>query len=1069
MANTKNTNSKNSDKTSEKKSPRAAKSPEKEKIRQSAAEKQAALYKKKLIHDEIMAFVIIVVGIILLVMSIKPESSGILGALVNKVLFGLFGKAAYAIPYFMILFGALVFTRRLAFITVRSGIAVTMLFVSIASMFSVNLADGASKAGEAVALGFTTGKGAGGLFGSLFAYLMLQAFGKIVLYLICAALIVIALLFIINSPISAGLDNAKIKHAAYKKAKEEQRQALLEAEEQYRAEQEEKAANFVPETGKQIGMPFGLMSKKDAEDKKKKENILTLAASENFDKKEEEPQPQEQEGEDAPKSEIDAFFDAKKAERAKAEALKEEEKAEAAPQEPEEEPEKAARDIEIRWDIPAEEEPPAEVEELPKEAAPQSKIPEEPERKIEYVPEPYISSNQKKILGYVNDESLFGRDHKIEGFGLNAEKPASALQTMLQDDFVNQPEEPQIPVTENTSAILERLAAEPEKEDPWNIQAPAEEPEPETAPVDIDPMPAEGFGDEPEEDLPEEEDDDASAFDFQPARPAAAPVQSRPSFRLSGSQTYQPPVRQEAPQAPGHALHKPAEPAAQTQPQTPPVPKDKPYEFPPIELLNKPAPQINYNPESDLRSQADILEKTLASFGVSAKVVDMIKGPAVTRFEVQPATGVKVSRITSLQDDLALNLRAKSLRIEAPIPGKAAVGIEISNETIASVYLREILEADAFKRAKSRISVGLGKSVAGTPVVADLKKMPHLLVAGATGSGKSVCINSILISLLYKAKPDEVKLLLVDPKVVELSNYNGIPHLMVPVVTEPAKAAAALGWAVAEMNDRYNKFAEKSVRDLQSYNEAVTADGEEDEKMPQIVIIIDELADLIMASKNQVEDYICRLAQKARAAGMHLIIATQRPSADIITGVIKANVPSRIAFKVSSQIDSRVILDMGGAEKLLGRGDMLYGPQDLSKPERVQGCFVSDEEVNSVIDFVKTHNGKAEYSESVTSAMDKVGAGPAAASDDEEDEMLGEAIEAVIRAEAASVSSLQRRFRIGYNRAARLIDMMEERGIVGPADGGRPRKVLMTLAEYEGRYTAGNDPVDEEITAYTPF
>ncbi|MBQ5437856.1 MAG: DNA translocase FtsK, partial [Firmicutes bacterium] len=406
--------------------------------------------------------------------------------------------------------------------------------------------------------------------------------------------------------------------------------------------------------------------------------------------------------------------------------------------------------------------------------------------------------------------------------------------------------------------------------------------------------------------------------------------------------------------------------------------------------------------------------------------------------------------------------------IEAPIPGKAAVGIEISNDAIAPVYLREIIDSKEFKNAKSKISVGLGRGISGTSVVANLKDMPHLLIAGATGSGKSVCINSIIISLLYKASPDEVKLILVDPKVVELSCYNGIPHLMVPVVTEPAKAAAALGWAVAEMNDRYNKFADRGVRDLQSYNEAVRADGEEDLLMPQIVIIIDELADLIMAAQNQVEDYISRLAAKARAAGMHLIVATQRPSVDVITGVIKANIPSRIAFAVSSQVDSRTILDMAGAEKLLGKGDMLYSPQGISKPVRVQGSFVSDQEVFDVIDFIKQNCKKVTYSESVTTAMNKAGAGPAAQSD-EDDELLADAIDTVVRSETASVSSLQRRFRIGYNRAARLIDLMEERGIVGPADGSKPRKVLLSIEQYEDLVASsqGGEPVPDEIDAYT--
>ncbi len=477
--------------------------------------------------------------------------------------------------------------------------------------------------------------------------------------------------------------------------------------------------------------------------------------------------------------------------------------------------------------------------------------------------------------------------------------------------------------------------------------------------------------------------------------------------------------------------------------------KEPAYRYPPMELLNKPSETKSGGSAAVMSRQAQVLEETLASFGVSATVVDMVKGPSVTRFEVHPAAGVKVSKIVSLQDDLALNLKAKSLRIEAPIPGKAAVGIEISNDVATPVLLREVMESREFRSAKSKISVALGKNVTGSSVVANLSDMPHLLIAGATGSGKSVCINSMILSLLYKASPEEVRLILIDPKVVELSIYKGIPHLLMPVVTEPAKASAALGWAVSEMNERYNKFAEESVRDLQSYNETVRANGEEEKVLPNIIIIIDELADLIMSAQNAVEDSICRIAQKARATGMHLIIATQRPSVDVITGVIKANIPSRIAFAVSSQVDSRTILDMGGAEKLLGKGDMLYYPQGKPKPERIQACFVSEGEVVKVIDFLRENSQENEYDPEVIKAVSSGGSQSADDYIDEEDELLPDAIECVVRAEQASVSMLQRRFRIGYNRAARLMDSMQERGIVGPADGSRPRKVMLSPEQFE--------------------
>lgn len=469
------------------------------------------------------------------------------------------------------------------------------------------------------------------------------------------------------------------------------------------------------------------------------------------------------------------------------------------------------------------------------------------------------------------------------------------------------------------------------------------------------------------------------------------------------------------------------------------------YQLPPTELLSKAVGSAKAEEGLTLKAKATKLEQTLLNFGVNAKVLQVTKGPAVTRYEIQPNVGVKVSSIVRLADDIALNLEARSIRIEAPIPGKAAVGIEVENERINLVVLREIIESREFREANSKIAFAVGKDISGNAIVANLKDMPHLLIAGSTGSGKSVCLNSLIISILYRAKPDEVKLVLIDPKVVELGYYNGIPHLLIPVVTEPTKAAAALNWAVAEMTDRYKKFAEIGVRDLESYNETVKSKGEPEKRLPQVVIIIDELADLMMVAPAQVEESICRLAQMARAAGMHLIVATQRPSVDVITGVIKANIPSRISFAVSSQFDSRTILDMGGAEKLVGKGDMLFNPLGMSKPIRVQGAFISDTEVHKVIEFLKNQAPDNEYSQEIISRIDKT---YEAGTDDDSDELLQDAIETVVRAEQASVSMLQRRFRIGYNRAARLIDMLETRGIVGPSDGSRPRKVLMTEEQY---------------------
>ena len=473
--------------------------------------------------------------------------------------------------------------------------------------------------------------------------------------------------------------------------------------------------------------------------------------------------------------------------------------------------------------------------------------------------------------------------------------------------------------------------------------------------------------------------------------------------------------------------------------------KKQEYIFPPVELLSK-----SKEGESNMKKirtssidSAKKLESTLASFGIDAKIINVLVGPAFTRYELQPGPGVKVSRIVNLTDDIALNLAATGVRIEAPIPGKAAIGIEVPNKEVAPISLRSVLESEEFKKQSSRLSVALGKDITGENVVIDLAKMPHLLIAGATGSGKSVCINSIIISLLYKATPDEVRLLMIDPKVVELGVYNGIPHLLIPVVTDPNKAAGALRWAVTEMTTRYKLFADKGVRDLLGYNALVEETGE-GAKLPQIVIIIDELADLMMVAPHDVEDSICRLAQMARAAGMHLVIATQRPSVNVITGVIKANIPSRIAFAVSSQVDSRTILDMGGAEKLLGKGDMLYYPVGIPKPIRVKGAFVTDKEVELVVDFVKNQI-RARYDEEIIENINE-----SARNDDEGnkedqyDELLNEAIEAVIDCGQASVSFIQRKFKVGYARAGRIIDQMAERNIISGYEGSKPRRVLIT-------------------------
>lgn len=475
------------------------------------------------------------------------------------------------------------------------------------------------------------------------------------------------------------------------------------------------------------------------------------------------------------------------------------------------------------------------------------------------------------------------------------------------------------------------------------------------------------------------------------------------------------------------------------------VPKaagEKTYRLPPVSML-KPGPQHIVGLSDEVRENARILQETLQSFNIDAKILNASQGPSITRYELEPAAGVKVSKIVHLADDLALKLAATDIRIEAPIPGKAAVGIEVPNKKLTGVNLRDVIDTDTFRKAAGGVPVCLGKDIAGNPIVADLTKMPHLLVAGSTGSGKSVCINTFIASILFKQRPEDVKLILIDPKVVELSNYNGIPHLLTPVVTDPKKAASVLRWAVREMDDRYKRFAITHTRDISRYNELHPEDT-----MPFIVIIIDELADLMMMASDDVEKSIIRLGQKARACGMHLVLATQRPSVDVLTGLIKANVPSRIAFAVSSQVDSRTILDMAGAEKLIGKGDMLFYPLGASKPLRVQGAFISDSEIDEMVEFIKAQGGP-NYDEAVQKAQSE---NPEDSVDFFEDDLMRQAIDMVLETGQASTSMLQRRFRVGYTRAARMIDMMEAMHIVGPNNGSKPREILMTADEVQQKY-----------------
>lgn len=487
--------------------------------------------------------------------------------------------------------------------------------------------------------------------------------------------------------------------------------------------------------------------------------------------------------------------------------------------------------------------------------------------------------------------------------------------------------------------------------------------------------------------------------------------------------------------------------------------KGSSYVFPPVSLLKQGSKGASGDSTKHMQETANKLQQTLKNFGVNVTITNVSCGPAVTRYELQPEMGVKVSKIVNLADDIKLNLAAADIRIEAPIPGKAAIGIEVPNKESVAVMFRELVESEDFVNHKSSIAFAAGKDIGGRVIVTDIAKMPHLLIAGATGSGKSVCINTIIMSILYRAHPDDVKLIMIDPKVVELSVYNGIPHLFIPVVTDPKKAAGALHWAVAEMSDRYQKFADYGVRDLKGYNQKVEAikdidDPDKPKKMPQIVIIVDELADLMMVAPGDVEDAICRLAQLARAAGIHLIIATQRPSVNVITGLIKANMPSRIAFSVTSGIDSRTILDMNGAEKLLGKGDMLFYPQGMQKPLRVQGAFVTDKEVADVVDFMKNQNGAVTYSEEIEEKMSSISTGSSGgdlgnATGDDRDVYFADAAKLLMDKEKGSIGMLQRYFKIGFNRAARIMDQLEEAGVVGPDEGTKPRQILMSPEQLE--------------------
>ena len=608
-------------------------------------------------------------------------------------------------------------------------------------------------------------------------------------------------------------------------------------------------------------------------------------------------------------------------------------------------------------------------------------------------------------------------------------------QVTMQEAAAEEPYE-EIPVEEVTSAATFKKPFE--RRESWQEEAALLTPQAESIRIH-------------KEDIPEPVEEPVTEWQSSSdmRQPETEPVVREPAETATAESRIRPKIT--APEPPkGNSLaedqiHKDIAKAAKQPPAE--------YRIPPLSLLQK-GKAATGDSSRELKETAMRLQQTLNTFGVKVTITDISQGPSVTRYELQPEQGVKVSKIVGLADDIKLNLAATDIRIEAPIPGKAAIGIEVPNKENMTVALRDLLESKEFQEFNSNIAFAVGKDIAGKTVVADIAKMPHMLIAGATGSGKSVCINTLIMSILYKAHPDDVKLIMVDPKVVELSVYNGIPHLLIPVVTDPKKASAALHWGVSEMEDRYRKFADYNVRDLKGYNKKIETmpvpEGEEaPKKMPQIVIIVDELADLMMVAPGEVEDAICRLAQLARAAGIHLVIATQRPSVNVITGLIKANVPSRIAFSVSSGVDSRTIIDMNGAEKLLGKGDMLFYPAGFPKPQRVQGAFVSDSEVQQVVDFLTEQGLTAQYSPEVENSMNSAPSAQASGPSNSRDEYFEQAGRFIIEKEKASIGMLQRMFKIGFNRAARIMDQLAEAGVVGEEEGTKPRKVLMTMEEFD--------------------
>lgn len=886
--------------------------------------------------DNIWGIIFIVLGIFLFA-AVKFNAAGQLGNVIGDFLKGTLGLIGLVLPFYLIVFGVLLLLGKTVSVSGMSVILATVMLLMICIINSARFVSPDNiyfSVKEFYAQGIEL-KG-GGLFGMLLSMLLVKYTGKVGLYSIASAVILVCLLLIINTPISRGIESLKEKRRERVERREEKRAEKLLKEEEEFAKQEQLAMNFSDRGGvstpvdTQSQTPFSIFKKQDTQQSRTKAIINIMNDDENFERSE--------------------------------------------------------------------------------ETIPVDIMPEQSQRSFGL--EDQRVTPKGFGLGYEGDLDL-----PYNPVSSSAEQAVGATAT----------------VAKRTAPRI-RTAADSEVEKLMN-----------------------------------ESRDDYSksaivATEENQARKAEVAVS-----------TYKPGDEDPAHENVAKISNTEAKQATLQKSDFAKVRKSAKYKKPPIDLLKTVTRSNDANAlNAQLQARAQILEDTLRNFNVDARVVQVTQGPAVTRYEIQPSAGVKVSKITNLANDIALNLEAKSIRIEAPIPGKAAVGIEVENENVNMVTLREIIESREFKQSKSKITFAVGRDIAGKAIVADLKSMPHLLIAGSTGSGKSVCINSIITSILYKADPEEVRLILIDPKVVELGNYANIPHLLIPVVTDATKAAAALNWAVSEMTERYKKFAEARVRDIEGYNDYVEAelarlknskdefdsrsDGiapEKPEKLPQIVIIIDELADLMLAAPSQVEESIQRIAQLARAAGMHLIVATQRPSVDVITGVIKNNIPSRIAFAVPSQHDSKTILDKSGAEKLVGKGDMLYHPLGEGTSIRVQGCFISDEEIQNVIKFVEEQTIEPIYHAGANEVVERGNVSSSGGSD-VHDELYDDAVAFVVAEGKASTSLIQRRFRIGYNRAANIIDQMEAEGIIGPSDGSKPRQVLLSQERYDAEHGISN-------------